>query len=114
MKSIFASLGITAAALALCGCSTMSNWMKPAQDIVKTGPDTYKVRPSAGGGSPTDAEIKARGIKIANDFCDSQGKHALVIVSATSGWHLFKVQTPEVSFVCDDLPQVKSVPKTPT
>jgi hypothetical protein len=112
MRSNLASLGVVAAALALCGCTTVSNWMKPAPDVIKTGPDTYKVRAGAGGGSPSDAEVKSRGIKLAGDYCDAQNKHALIVVTGSSGWHLFSTQTPEVSFVCDDLPQVKPVPKT--
>ena len=111
MKASIALLGI-ASAFALGGCTTVSNWMKPGPDVIKTGPDTYKVRAGAGGGSPSDAEIKSRGIKLAGDYCDAQGKHALVIVTGTSGWHLFSPQTPEVTFVCDDVPQVRPVPKT--
>ena len=111
MKVSVALLGPAVAVVALGGCSTVSNWMKPGPDVIKTGPDTYKVRAGAGGGSPSDAEIKARGIKLAGDYCDAQGKHALVIVTGSSGWHLFSTQTPEVSFVCDDVPQVKPVQK---
>lgn len=112
MKAFSAALTVALASVVVCGCSSVSNMMKPGPDVIKTGPDSYKVRPSAGGGSPSDAEIKARGIKLANDYCEAQGKHALVIVSESTGWHLFRVQTPEVTFICDDLPQVKAVPKT--
>ena len=112
MKVPVAWLGIAAWTLVLGGCSTVSDLMKPGPDVIKTGPDTYKVRAGAGGGSPSDAEVKARGIKLAGDYCDAQGRHALVIVTGASGWHLFSTQTPEVTFVCDDLPQVKPVPKT--
>ena len=80
--------------LALGGCSA-------APDVVKTGPGTYRVRPDAGGGSPTDAEIKARGIKRANEFCDAEGKHAVINVGQTSGWLVTGLQTAEVQFYCD-------------
>jgi hypothetical protein len=79
----------------LAACST------PA-DVVKTGPTTYRVRTTAGGGTPSDAEIKTRGIARANEFCDAQGKRAVINVGQSSGWHLFSVQTAEVQFFCDD------------
>lgn len=81
--------------LVLGGCST-------APDIVKTGPETYRVRPDAGGGSPTDAEIKERGIKRANEFCDAQGNRAVVTVGQTTSWFVIGLQSAEVSFYCDE------------
>ena len=83
------------ALLVLSGCST-------GPDIVKTGPETYRVRPDAGGGSPTDAEIKERGIRRANVFCDAQGKRAVVTVGQTTSWFVFGLQSAEVSFYCDE------------
>ncbi len=88
------------ALLVLSGCST-------GPDIVKTGPETYRVRPDAGGGSPTDAEIKERGIRRANEFCDAQGKRAVVTVGQTTSWFVFGLQSAEVSFYCDER---KSIP----
>jgi hypothetical protein len=85
--------------VALAACSTPS-------EIVKTGPNAYRVRTSAGGGSPSDSEIKTRGIARANEFCDGQGQRAVINIGQSSGWHLFSVQTAEVQFFCDDkLPQ---------
>lgn len=83
------------ALLALAACSTPS-------DIVKTGAETYRVRSDAGGGSPNDAEIKARGIKRANEFCEALGKRAVITVGQRSGWFVFGLQTAEVSFYCDE------------
>ena len=83
------------ALLAVSGCST-------APDIVKLDGDMYRVRPDAGGGSPSEAEIKARGIKRANEFCDAQGKRAVIIIGQTSGWFVFGLQTAEVQFYCDE------------
>ena len=82
-------------ACALAACSTHS-------DIVKTGPTTYRVRPDAAGGTPSDADIKSRGIARANEFCDAQGKHAVINVGQSTGWHLWSVQTAEVQFFCDE------------
>jgi hypothetical protein len=90
MKALIAIL-----ALALAACSTPS-------EIVKTGPNAYRVRTSAGGGSPSDAEIKTRGIARANEYCDAQAKRAVINVGQSSAWHLFSVQTAEVQFFCDD------------
>jgi hypothetical protein len=81
--------------VALAACSTPS-------EIVKTGPNAYRVRTDAGGGTPRDAEIKTRGIARANEFCDAQGKRAVINVGQSSGWHLFSLQTAEVQFFCDD------------
>ena len=64
------------------------------------------MRTDAGGGNPSDAEIKTRGIARANEFCDAQGKRAVINVGQSTGWHLFSVQTAEVQFFCDDPPAV--------
>ena len=90
--------------LVLAGCSA-------APDVVKTGPGTYRVRPDAGGGSPTDADIKARGIKRANEFCAADGKRAVITVGQTTGWFVLGLQTAEVQFYCDDRPAVGAADK---
>jgi hypothetical protein len=81
--------------VALAACSTPS-------EIVKTGPNAYRVRTDAGGGNPNDTEIKTRGIARANEFCDAQGKRAVINVGQSSAWHVFSIQTAEVQFFCDD------------
>jgi hypothetical protein len=81
--------------VALAACSTPS-------EVVKTGPNAYRVRTNAGGGNPNDTEIKTRGIARANEFCDAQGKRAVINVGQSSAWHLFSIQTAEVQFFCDD------------
>jgi hypothetical protein len=86
---------IVLVAVTLAACSTPS-------DIVKTGPTTYRVRTNAGGGSPSDADIKIRGIARANEFCEAKNQRAVIDVGPSTGWHLFSVQTAEVSFYCDD------------
>jgi len=73
-------------AIAVAACSTPS-------DIVKTGPTTYRVRPDASAANPSDADIKSRGIARANEFCDAQGKRAVIDVGLSQGWHLWSVQT---------------------
>lgn len=96
---------VLAPLLIVAGCST-------APDIVKTGVNIYKVRPDAGGGSPNDAEIKSRGIKRANEFCDAQGKRAVITIGQTSGWFVLGLQTAEVQFYCDERPAAKPSDKT--
>jgi hypothetical protein len=91
-------------ALAITACSTPS-------DVVKTGATTYRVRTTAGGGTPSDAEIKTRGIARANEFCEAKGQRAVINVGQSTGWHLFSVQTAEVQFYCDDrLPTKAATP----
>ena len=92
------------AVVAIAACSAPS-------EIVKTGPTTYRVRTDAGGGNPSDAEIKIRGIARANEFCEAQGKRAVINVGQSSAWHLFSVQTAEVQFFCDD--PLPARPRTP-
>jgi hypothetical protein len=101
-KHMRALIGLVVVAVA--ACSTPS-------EIVKTGATTYRVRTNAGGGNPSDAEIKTRGIARANEFCDAQGKRAVINVGQSNGWHLFSVQTAEVQFYCDD--RLPAKPATP-
>ena len=89
------ALAVALTLLVFAGCSTPS-------DIVKTDAGTYRVRTDAGGGSPSDAEIKVRGIKLANEYCDAQGKRAVITIGQTSGWFVFGVQTAQVNFYCDE------------
>ncbi|MBV9372952.1 MAG: hypothetical protein JO109_14980, partial [Alphaproteobacteria bacterium] len=90
--------------VAVAACSTPS-------DVVKLGPNAYRVRPEAGGGTPSDADIKSRGIARANEFCDAQGKRAVINVGQSQALHLWSVQTAEVRFFCDD--RVAPKPATP-
>ncbi|HWK84667.1 MAG TPA: hypothetical protein VNS61_13120 [Caldimonas sp.] len=92
--------------LALAGCSTKS-------DVVPSGPGAYMVRPNAGGAT-NDTEIKAYGIKRANEVCDAEGKHAVITVGQSTGWHLFSVQHAEVHFYCDDVLPTRASAKSPT
>jgi hypothetical protein len=102
MQALRAFAGI--ALVALAGCSTPS-------DVVKLSGDTYRVRPEAGGGSPTDAEIKARGIQRATEYCEAQGKHAVITVGQTSSWFVFSLQTAEVRFYCEERRATQSAAK---
>ena len=52
--------------------------------------------PTPAAATPSDAEIKTRGIARANEFCEAQGKRAVINVGQSTGWHLFSVQTAEV------------------
>ena len=100
MKALTAILAVTLAA-----CSTPS-------DVVKTGDNAYRVRTSAGGGSPSDDAIKARGIARANEYCEAKGERAVVTVGQSNGWHLFSLPTAEVKFFCDDRPAARPATKT--
>ena len=91
-------------ALALAACSTPS-------DVVKTGDNAYRVRPTAGGGTPGDDEIKARGIARANEYCEAKGQRAVTTVGQSNGWHLFSMPTAQVQFFCDDRPASRPVAK---
>jgi hypothetical protein len=92
--------------LALVACSTPS-------EVVTTGPNAYRVRTNAGGGTPSDTDIKTRGIARANEFCDARGQHAVINIGISSGWHLFSVPTAEVQFFCDDKLPVHAVSEPP-
>ena len=82
--------------LAMSACSTPT-------DVFPTGKvDSYVIRPLASSGATTDAEIKAFGIKRANEYCDASGRHAIVTVGETGGLQLFSTQRAEVRFTCID------------
>jgi putative hemolysin len=100
-----ALIGILVAGLA--ACSTPS-------DVVKTGDNAYRVRTSSAGANPTDAEIKARGIARANEYCEAQGQRAVITVGQSTGWHLFSMPTAQVQFLCDDRAAVRPVIKAST
>ena len=95
---------ITILVATLAACSTPS-------DVVKTGDNAYRVRTNSGGGTPTDAEIKARGIARASEYCEAQGQRAVSTVGQSTGWHFFSMPTPEVKFFCDDRAAIKPVTK---
>ncbi len=95
---------ITILVATLAACSTPS-------DVVKTGDNAYRVRTNAGGGTPTDAEIKERGIARASEYCGAQGQRAVTTVGLSTGWHLFSMPTAEVKFFCDDRAAAKSAMK---
>jgi hypothetical protein len=81
--------------LALSACATPT-------DVFPTGKDAYVVRPLPSSGASSDAEIRAFGIKRANEYCDASGKHAIVTVGVTGGVQMFSVQRAEVRFTCID------------
>ena len=90
--------------VALVACSTPS-------DVVKTGDNAYRVRQTSGGGTPSDEEIKTRGIARANEYCEAQGQRAVTTVGLSTGWHLFSMPTPQVQFFCDDRPASRPAAK---
>jgi hypothetical protein len=79
----------------MCACSTKS-------DVVPTGKNGYVVRPLPASDVKTDPEIKAFGIKRANEYCDAKGQHAIVTIAETTNLQPFSVQRAEVRFTCID------------
>ncbi len=90
--------------MALAACSTPS-------DVVKTGDNAYRVRPSSGGGAPSDEEIKTRGIARAHEYCEAQGQRAVIMIGQSTGWHFFSMPTAQVQFFCDDRPASRPAAK---
>lgn len=81
--------------LALSACATPS-------DVVPTGKNAYLVRPGASSGATGDPDIKAFGIKRANEYCDAKGQHAIVTIGVSSNWLPMASQHAEVRFTCID------------
>jgi hypothetical protein len=81
--------------LSMCACSTKS-------DVVPAGKNGYVVRPLPASGVSTDPEVKAFGIKRANEYCDAKGQHAIVTIAETTGLQPFSMQHAEVRFTCID------------
>jgi hypothetical protein len=81
--------------LSLSACSTPT-------DVFATGKDKYVIRPLPASNATTDPEIKAFGIKRANDYCDAKGQHAIVTIGETGGLQPFSPQRAEVRFTCVD------------
>jgi hypothetical protein len=72
------------------------------KDVFPTGKDKYVVRPLPAANATTDAEVKAFGIKRANEFCDAKGQHAIITIGETGGLQPFSTQHAEVRFTCID------------
>jgi hypothetical protein len=92
--------------LGLAACASKS-------DVVSVGAGTYRVRTDAGNAT-NDIEVRAYGIRRANEYCDEKGLHAVITVGPSQDWHLFSIQHPEVRFYCDDKLPGKPTPKTAT
>ena len=82
-------------ALVLAACSTPS-------DVVRLGPDSYRIRPTSATAPLSEADFKAFGLKRAGEYCTEQGKHSVVTVAATSDWFSWSGRNTDVRFVCDD------------
>lgn len=66
-------------ALATCaGCETIG-------DVIPVGHDTYTVSAPMGGHLPDWSEVKALGLKRANELCDAQKKQMTVVSWQTHG-----------------------------
>ena len=82
-----------AVALALSGCTTMT-------DPVPVGTDTYMMGLSARGGLTSDTELLAQTMRAAGAFCGRLGRHMELQTSSTSGTQGWTPQGNQVVFRC--------------
>jgi hypothetical protein len=81
--------------LVLQACSTVG-------EVIPTGPDTYTVSSRMGGQLPAWSEVKALGLKRANEFCDAQKKQMTVVSWETHGARGWTPLDAELTFKCMD------------
>ncbi len=80
-------------AIALFGCSSVG-------EVLPTGVDTYTVSSRMGGQFPAWSEVKALGIKRANEYCDGQHKQMTVVSWQTHGARGWTPLDAELTFKC--------------
>lgn len=88
MKKVLVSVSFLLAA-----CTTVG-------EVLPTGPETYTVSSRMGGQLPAWSEVKALGIKRANEFCESQGKRMTVVRWETHGARGWTPLDAELTFTC--------------
>ena len=91
-RTLLATLAV-ATALALSGCTTMT-------DPVPVGSDTYMMGLSARGGLTSDIELLAQTMRAAGAFCSRQGRHMELQTSSTTGTQGWTPQGNQVVFRC--------------
>ncbi|HVP83207.1 MAG TPA: hypothetical protein VMS78_00670 [Rhizomicrobium sp.] len=82
-----------AAIISLSGCVTVTA-------PVSVGKDTYMIGLGAHGGFSSDAELMAKTLKAAGDFCAAQNKHIEVQSTSAKGVQMWTPQSNEVIFKC--------------
>ena len=88
-RVIAVSVGVVSA-VDISACST------PSSDVVKLGPDTYRISTSAPPVRGGSVEAKKIALSQANEICANSGKETFVIDFKTSK------NTAEVNFRCAD------------
>jgi hypothetical protein len=88
-RVVAVSVGVVSAVY-ISACTT------PSSEVVKLGPDTYRISTSAAAVRGGSVEAKRIALSQANDFCEKIGKQAFVTDFKTSKNYA------EVDFRCED------------
>jgi hypothetical protein len=86
-------LAVGVATLCLSGCMQVTA-------PVSVGKDTYMMGLGARGGFSSDAELLAKTIQTAGQFCTAQGRRIEVVSSNSSGVQMWTPQSNQVVFKC--------------
>ena len=85
-------IGIVASAT-LCGCSTAPGGVVPA------GKDGYRVS-VFGARYDTQSDTNLKALRVADEYCDGQGKHVMFRQSTESSAHAWSPKQEDLTFVC--------------
>lgn len=85
-------IGIVASAT-LGGCATAPGGIVPA------GQDAYRVS-VFGARYETQSDTNLKALEVANEYCDSQGKHVMFRQSTESSSHAWSPKQEDLTFVC--------------
>jgi hypothetical protein len=80
-------------ALCLSGCVQVTA-------PVSVGKDTYMIGLGARGGISNDAELMAKTLQAAGQFCATQSRRIEVVSSSSSGVQMWTPQSNQVVFKC--------------
>ncbi|MDB6099225.1 MAG: hypothetical protein QOK23_967 [Gammaproteobacteria bacterium] len=69
--------------------------------VVPAGPDAYRVS-TFGARYETQADTNYKALSLANEYCDSQGKHVMFRQSTESAAHAWSPKQEDLTFVCMD------------
>lgn len=79
----------------LGGCASTPTGVLPA------GQDAYRVS-TFGARYETQADTNFKALRLANEYCDSQGKHVMFRQSTESAPHAWSPKQEDLTFVCMD------------
>lgn len=77
----------------LGGCATAPGGIVPA------GQDAYRVSVS-GARYETQSDTNLKALKVAKEYCDTQGKHVMFRQSTESSAHAWSPKQEDLTFVC--------------